>query len=80
MILNKVYQFWRQLMKIKKSKTATKAVSDFMSIKVTAVEMEADIAKKTKDSAQKILGMMFASLHKRGRPSKKQEEVLNYGI
>lgn len=78
--LNKFFQFWRKLMEVKKSKTATKAVSDFLSIKVTAVEMDADMAKRTKESAQKILGMMFASLHKRGRPSKKQEEVLNYGI
>lgn len=80
MNLNKIFQFWRNLMEIKKSKTATNVVSDFLSIKMTAVEMDADTASRTKESAQKILGMMFASLHKRGRPSKKQEEVLSYGI
>jgi len=80
MRLSKFIQIWRELMEVKKSRTATKAVSDFLSIKMTAVEMDSDTAKRTKESAQKILGMMFASLHKRGRPSKKQEEVLKYGI
>lgn len=80
MSLSKLIQFWRKLMAIKKSKTAQKAVSDFLSIEVTAVKMDADTVKRTKESAQKILGMMFASLHMRGRPSKKQDEVLNYGI
>lgn len=80
MSLNKFFQFWRALMEVKKSRTANKAVVDFLSIKMTAVEMDSDTAKRTKESAQKILGMMFASLHKRGRPSRKQEEALSYGI
>lgn len=78
--LNKFFQFWRKLMKVKESKTAQKAVSDFLSINVIEVKADSETAKRTKESAQKILGIMFASLHKRGRPSKKQDEVLNYGI
>ena len=67
-------------MKVKESKTAQKAVSDFLSINVIEVKADSETAKRTKESAQKILGIMFASLHKQGRPSKKQDEVLNYGI
>lgn len=80
MSLNKVFQIWRKIMEVKKSKTATKAVCDFLSIEMIAVEMDSEMAKKTKESAQKILGLMFASLYKRGRPRKRHEEVLNYGI
>lgn len=67
-------------MEVKKSKTATKAVRDFLSIEMIAVDLDSETAKATKESAQKILGLMFASLYKRGRPKKKPEEVLNYGI
>ncbi len=80
MSLNKFFQLWRKLMEVKKTRTASPAVSNFSSINMTAVEMDEDTVKKTKESAQKILGMMFASLHKRGRPSTKQEEVFNYGL
>ncbi len=79
MILNKFFQIWRILVEYKKSRTAEKAVCDFLSIEMIAVELDSDTAKKTKESAQKILGMMFASLHKKGRPSHNKDEVLNYG-
>lgn len=77
---NKFFQFWSKLMEVKKSKPAQKAVSDFLSVNVIEVKADSETAKRTKESAQKILGIMFASLHKRGRPSKKQDEVLSYGI
>ena len=67
-------------MEVKKSKTVSKAASDFLSIKVIEVEMDSEEIKRTKESAQKILGLMFSLLHKRGRPSKNQDEVLSYGF
>ena len=51
-----------------------------MSIEMIEVELDSDSAKRTKESAQKILGMMFASLHKKGRPSKHHSEEIKYGI
>ncbi|MBY0413257.1 MAG: hypothetical protein K2Q18_03790 [Bdellovibrionales bacterium] len=67
-------------MEVKKSKSAQAAAQDFLSIEMIEVELDSDNAKRTKESAQKILGMMFASLHKKGRPSKHQREELEYGI
>ena len=67
-------------MEIKKSKSAQAAAQDFLSIEMIEVELDSDSAKRTKESAQKILGMMFASLHKKGRPSKHRSEELKYGI
>lgn len=67
-------------MEIKKSKSVQAAAQDFLSIEMIEVELDLDSAKRTKESAQKILGMMFASLHKKGRPSKHQNEELKYGI
>ena len=67
-------------MEIKKSKSVQAAARDFLSIEMIGVELDSDSAKRTKESAQKILGMMFASLHKKGRPSKHQSEELKYGI
>lgn len=67
-------------MEIKKSKSAQAAAQDFLSIEMIEVELDSDSAKRTKESAQKILGMMFASLHKKGRPSKHHSEEIKYGI
>lgn len=67
-------------LEIKKSKSAQKAAQDFLRIEMIGVDLDSDSAKRTKESAQKILGMMFASLHKKGRPSKHQSEELKYGI
>lgn len=78
--LNEFFQIWRKLLEVKKSKTVQKAVSDFLSIELIEVETDFETAKRTKDSAQKILGMMFASLRKKGRPSQKFDEEVNYGI
>lgn len=80
MILNNIFQLWSKMMEVKKSKAVQRAVSDFLSIDMIAVEMDKESATRTKESAQKILGIMIASLYTRGRPSKKSEEVLNYGI
>ena len=55
-------------MEIKKSKSAQAAAQDFLSIEMIEVELDSDSAKRTKESAQKILGMMFASLHKKVAP------------
>ena len=80
MSLNSFFHFWRHLVKSKKSNSAQKAVSDFSSVQLIEVKGDSTAAKETKASAQKILGLMFAALHKRGRPAKEKSEVLNYGV
>lgn len=78
--LNNIFQFWRHLVKSKKSISAQKAVSDFSSVQLIEVKEDSTTAKETKASAQKILGLMFAALHKRGRPAKEKSGVLSYGV
>lgn len=78
--LNSFFQFWRHLVKSKKSNSAQKAVSDFSSVQLIEIKVDSITAKETKASAQKILGLMFAALQKRGRPAKEKSEVLSYGF
>lgn len=80
MIFNNLIQLWRKIVEVKKSKTANKAGKDFLSVELIPVELDSLDAAETKAAAQKILSMMFASLHKRGRPSQKEEEELSYAI
>lgn len=64
----------------KKSKSANQAVKDFLSVELIPVETDSYAANETKLAAQKILSLMFASLHKKGRPSKNENEEVCYGI
>jgi hypothetical protein len=78
MKLNKVFQIWSATMA--KAKKAIEHLRKNKDIKVELIPAyiphEEFLEKKAE--VQKILAKMFISAHQRGRPSKRDEEELDY--
>lgn len=75
MILKIFLPLWRHLMARKKINSGKKIAKDHLRVQLIATKFNEEEARFAKNEAQKILSLMFASLHKRGRPKKVKEEI-----
>ncbi len=59
-------------------KTGQRPAIDHLCVQLIPTIVDEVSAIETKKAAQKLLSMMFSSLHKRGRPKKETSEELAY--
>jgi hypothetical protein len=71
----RIFQLWSNLMARKKVKPDNKNADDSLRVQLIPTAFNKDEATQTKESAQKILSLMFAALYKRGRPKNETKEV-----
>ncbi len=75
MKLNRILNFWSFILTKKNVSPETQKKLKELKVKIIKANYNEDMANNTKLEAQKILSIMFASLHKRGRPKKENEEL-----